>query len=245
MTAAPVRPDSVRGAATRRSATVGALMAAALAGTTDRADATAYAPRRRGKDQLLPKADRHLVSRFSYGITPKLAKDVRRVGGAQAWFERQLRPKAIKDKPADKLAHWWPSLRRPPGELWYRQSEGIEGGWEAMDDYARYVLMRRMTSKRQLLEVVTEFGRTTCAGSSRTTATAPITGTANVMFLAGAGVRGGYHARWPGLSGTYDSDLTVTTDCRQVLADVVSRRFNASVAQVFPGLKWQSTGVML
>ena len=39
-------------------------------------------------------------------------------------------------------------------------------------------------------------------------------------------------------------DLTVTTDYRQVLADVVSKRFNASVATVFPGLKWQSTGVM-
>ena len=44
---------------------------------------------------------------------------------------------------------------------------------------------------------------------------------------------------------SYESDLTVTTDYRQVLADVVSRRFNASVPAVFPGLKWQSTGVML
>jgi hypothetical protein len=37
----------------------------------------------------------------------------------------------------------------------------------------------------------------------------------------------------------------VTTDYRQVLADVASRRFGASVAKVFPGLRWQSTGVML
>jgi len=152
MTAAPA-------ATTRRSATVGALVAAAaVAGTTERAEATAYAPRpHHGKDTLLSKADRHLVSRFSYGITPKLAKDVRRAGGAQSWFERQLQPKAIKDKAGDKLGHWWPSLHRAPGELWQRQIQQIEGGWEVMDDYARYVLMRRMTSKRQLLEVMSEF----------------------------------------------------------------------------------------
>ena len=88
MTAAPAR------ATTRRTATFGGLLAAALAGTTAAAEsAEAYAPRKhQGKDTLLPKAERHLVSRFSYGITPKLAKDVRRAGGAQRWFERQLNP---------------------------------------------------------------------------------------------------------------------------------------------------------
>jgi uncharacterized protein (DUF1800 family) len=141
---------------TRRAATLGALAATAVAGTTGAAEA--YSPRRHhGKGTLLPKPDRHLVSRFSYGITPKLAQEVRRVGGAQRWFERQLNPKAIRDKQTDKIAHWWPSLHRKPGELWYRQTEGIEGGWEVMDDYARWVLMRRMTSKRQLFEVMAEF----------------------------------------------------------------------------------------
>ena len=71
-------------------------------------------------------------------------------------------------------------------------------------------------------------------------------GYGNVMFVAGAGVRGGYHGRWPGLANSYDSDLTVTTDYRQVLADVVQARFpGASVPKVFPGLKRQSTGCML
>jgi uncharacterized protein (DUF1800 family) len=169
MNAAPTRPRT--GAASssalpRRTATAGALVAAALAGlagpaTADAGDLDGYTPRRhkpRNADQaLLPAADRHLVSRFSYGITPKLAKDVRRAGGAQRWFERQLNPKAIKDKPTDKIARWWPSLHRTPADLWQRQITGVEGGWEVMDDYARWVLMRRMTSKRQLLEVMTEF----------------------------------------------------------------------------------------
>ena len=140
---------------TRRAAAIGAVAATAVAGTTGSGEA--QSPRRAGGTVLLSKPDRHLVSRFSYGITPKLAQEVRRAGGAQRWFERQLNPKGIKDKKADKIARWWPSLRRSPAELWYRQTEGIEGGWQVMDDYARWVLMRRMTSKRQLLEMMTEF----------------------------------------------------------------------------------------
>src|SRR3954453_5819716 len=94
----------------------------------------------KGRPDLLPESDRHLVSRFSYGITPQLAKDVRRAGGAQRWFERQLNPKAIKDKPTEKIARWWPSLHRSPAGLWQRQTADVEGGWEVMDDYARWVL---------------------------------------------------------------------------------------------------------
>ena len=97
------------------------------------------------------------MSRFCYGITPNLAQEVRRAGGAQAWFERQLNPKSINDRQAKKLARWWPSLHRSPADLWQRQITDIEGGWEVMNSYATWVLMRRMTSKQQLLEVMTEF----------------------------------------------------------------------------------------
>lgn len=69
-------------------------------------------------------------------------------------------------------------------------------------------------------------------------------GHGNAMFLAGAGVRGGYHGTWPGLTNDSDSDLVVTTDYRSVLAEVVSRRFNASTAAVFPGFTPAPLGVM-
>ncbi|MDF9715288.1 DUF1501 domain-containing protein [Nocardioides sp. ChNu-153] len=71
-------------------------------------------------------------------------------------------------------------------------------------------------------------------------------GYGNVMLLAGAGVRGGrYLGSWPGLTDTADADLLVTTDYRSVLAEVVSRRFGASTAQVFPGFTPTRVGVML
>jgi uncharacterized protein (DUF1501 family) len=70
-------------------------------------------------------------------------------------------------------------------------------------------------------------------------------GYGNVMFVAGGGVRGGYHGRWPGLADTHDADLLVTTDYRSVLSEVVTRRFGVSTAQVFPSFAPQPVGVML
>jgi uncharacterized protein (DUF1501 family) len=71
-------------------------------------------------------------------------------------------------------------------------------------------------------------------------------GYGNVMFVAGAGVRGGrYYGTWPGLSDDLDADLLVTTDYRSVLAEVVAARFGASPATVFPGFTREAVGVML
>jgi uncharacterized protein (DUF1501 family) len=122
-----------------------------------------------------------------------------------------------------------------------------DGGWmsnnaeDLASSIAAFLADLGTQESKVTLVTLSEFGRRVVENDSNGTDH----GYGNVMFVAGAGVRGGYHASWPGLSNNYESDLTVTTDYRQVLADIVSRRFNASVAKVFPGLKWQSTGVML
>jgi uncharacterized protein (DUF1501 family) len=70
-------------------------------------------------------------------------------------------------------------------------------------------------------------------------------GHGSVMFLLGAGVKGGsYYGQWPGLTNTSDADLLVTRDYRSVLGEVVSKRFGASTAQVFPGVSLEQIGVM-
>lgn len=115
-----------------------------------------YTPAHFRGDPLLSPAGRHLVGRFSYGVTPALARQVQQQGGPRAWFDRQLTPDRVADPGVDDLRAWWSGLSRPPAQLWQRQVAGIEGGWEVMFDYERWVLMRRMTSRRQLLEVMTE-----------------------------------------------------------------------------------------
>jgi uncharacterized protein (DUF1501 family) len=70
-------------------------------------------------------------------------------------------------------------------------------------------------------------------------------GYGNVMLVAGAGVKGGrYYGTWPGLTQDDDSDLLVTTDYRSVLAEIVSTRFGASTAAVFPSFQPETVGVM-
>ena len=106
---------------------------------------------------LLSPAERHLVTRFGYGVDATLAKDVRRAGGARAWFERQLtRPEAFPDRGADEVRRWWPDLDRKPADLWQRQVQEIRGGWEVMDDYGRWLLVRRIRTRRPVLEKMTE-----------------------------------------------------------------------------------------
>ena len=72
-------------------------------------------------------------------------------------------------------------------------------------------------------------------------------GWGNMMLLAGGGVKGGsYYGTWPGLSPDrlVDGDLAVTTDYRNVLAEVVERRLSRSVAGAFPRLNYQPLGLM-
>jgi len=70
-------------------------------------------------------------------------------------------------------------------------------------------------------------------------------GHGNVMFLLGAGVRGGYHGTWPGLVDSLDADLAVTTDYRSVLAELVDKRLGRSVAAVFPGFTPETVGALV
>jgi uncharacterized protein (DUF1501 family) len=71
-------------------------------------------------------------------------------------------------------------------------------------------------------------------------------GWGNMMLVMGGGVRGGrYYGEWPRLDNMVDGDLSVTTDYRQVLGEVVAKRFpDKSVSKVFPGLVQKPLGVL-
>lgn len=104
---------------------------------------------------LSPEA-RHLVSRFTWGTTPRLVTQVRRAG-ASDWFERQLRPGRIDDPAGAQLDRWWPQLTMTPQQLWDRDQRGVQPGWELIRDYSSWLLTRRIRSERQVHEVMAAF----------------------------------------------------------------------------------------
>lgn len=91
---------------------------------------------------------------------------------------------------------------------------------------------------------ISEFGRRVAENGNR----GFDHGWANMMLLAGAGVKGGqYYGTWPGLgaSALAEGDLQVTTDYRNVLGEVITKRFpDRSISEVFPGLSYAPLGLL-
>jgi uncharacterized protein (DUF1501 family) len=86
------------------------------------------------------------------------------------------------------------------------------------------------------LVTMSEFGRTVRENGNRGTDH----GHANVMLLLGGGVAGGkVYGRWPGLNSAHlyeNRDLAVTTDFRDVFAEVLAKRMRVTALdRVFPG----------
>jgi uncharacterized protein (DUF1501 family) len=92
------------------------------------------------------------------------------------------------------------------------------------------------------LVTISEFGRRTQENGDR----GLDHGWGNVMFVAGQHVKGGYYCKeWKSLSDHLEDDLSVTTDYRNVLREVVASRFPAAkTSKVFPGLKSHTLGFM-
>jgi uncharacterized protein (DUF1501 family) len=85
------------------------------------------------------------------------------------------------------------------------------------------------------LVTMSEFGRTVKENGNRGTDH----GHANVMLLLGGGVKGGkIYGKWPGLDSSHlyeTRDLAVTTDFRDVFAEILGRRMGIrNLSPVFP-----------
>jgi uncharacterized protein (DUF1501 family) len=105
-------------------------------------------------------------------------------------------------------------------------SQSLSAFWMDMGTQAEDVVVVTMS----------EFGRTARENGTRGTDH----GHANVMFVMGGPVRGGrVYGRWPGLAAEQlneGRDLAVTTDFRQVLAEVAFKQIGArDLNLTFPG----------
>jgi uncharacterized protein (DUF1501 family) len=111
-----------------------------------------------------------------------------------------------------------------------------------LDDFARGIaaLSRDLGDRLADTVIVTmsEFGRAVAENGNRGTDH----GHGNAMFVIGGGVRGGtVYGRWPGLAEDqrYEArDLAVTTDFRDVFAEIVVRHLGVTnAAPIFPGYR--------
>jgi uncharacterized protein (DUF1501 family) len=114
-------------------------------------------------------------------------------------------------------------------------SNSISAFWRDMGDDAANITLVTMS----------EFGRT--ARENGTGGTDH--GHANAMFVLGGQVKGGkVYGRWPGLDNDQlneGRDLTLTTDFRQVLGEVVTRTLGAeNLELVFPGAQISPRGFL-
>ena len=94
------------------------------------------------------------------------------------------------------------------------------------------------------LAVMSEFGRRVQENGALGTDH----GHGNMMMVMGGGINGGkVYARWPGLQNeqlTGPGDLALTTDYRDVLGEIISRRLNnPSLSDVFPGYQVNEIGL--
>jgi hypothetical protein len=101
--------------------------------------------------------ERHWMNRLSWGATPELTAEVRRAGGPQKWFEAQLRPGRTQDRFADGLRSWFPETQHPPQVLWKRHVQEIYPLWQVSADLQSWTLLRRIHSRRQVHELMTDF----------------------------------------------------------------------------------------
>ena len=125
---------------------------------------------------------------------------------------------------------------------WGTMQSNISGFAQALAAF-----MNDLGALRSRVTVVTisEFGRRVAENGSQ----GFDHGWGNMMLVAGAGVKGGkYYGSWPGLGteSVIDGDLKVTTDYRNVLGEIVAKRFpDRSVPALFPDLEIAPLGVML
>ena len=113
-------------------------------------------------------------------------------------------------------------------------SQAISAFWKDMVDYQSKITLVTMT----------EFGRRLTENASLGTDH----GSASGMLVLGGNVIGGkLYGTWPGLAANQltSGDLTVTTDYRQVLAEILATRHGErNLSSVFPTLKYAPLGII-
>ncbi|SCG39084.1 Protein of unknown function [Micromonospora halophytica] len=99
---------------------------------------------------------RHLASRATFGATPKVLADIRRMG-IDGWIRWQLDPEKIAPSPAELKLAELPSLKLSPQQLREQRDQLNERGVQPEKEMVDATLARQIWSERQLFEVMVDF----------------------------------------------------------------------------------------
>ena len=121
------------------------------AGTTYRARAYAAT--------AVPTAfERHVLNRMGCGYSRETWQQLRALGGAEQWFAAQLDPATVPESSlADSIVTWFPRVADAPAARAARNDTGSYPAWEYARDIGNYTTLRRMYSRRQVLETMVDF----------------------------------------------------------------------------------------
>ena len=106
---------------------------------------------------ILDSAALHVVNRFTGGWCTPLAEEVSAAGGVDRWFAGQLDPSGIPDDFYTQSSSWWVSILAGTEDLLARHRDGTEPVWAAYANYERWSMVRRIHSRRQVLETMANF----------------------------------------------------------------------------------------
>ncbi len=105
--------------------------------------------------------ERLFLNRFGTGFTLAGLEQLRAVGTPEEWLEQQLHPTSVPD--GAKVAEvdtWFASLWRTPGQKYATAVDGTKSSSSYGLDLGNWSILRRIYSRRTLLEQMTDFWST-------------------------------------------------------------------------------------
>jgi uncharacterized protein (DUF1800 family) len=99
---------------------------------------------------------RHLASRATFGATPKVMADIKRMG-IDAWVRWQLQPEKIAPTPAELKLAELPTLTMSIAQIRAQRDELGKKGAQADQEVVDAAVARQIWSDRQLYEVMVDF----------------------------------------------------------------------------------------
>jgi len=143
----------------RRGILLGIASAAAAGTQLSTLTEAVAAPKRSIAESPCPTPwQRHLMSRLSFGYCARTLTDMQVAGSWEGWLAQQLAPTSLQETAkALEIAKWFPDLAQVPEVKWSASNSRTKGGIGYANDLANLSMLRRIYSRRQVLETMVDF----------------------------------------------------------------------------------------